>query len=468
MTQAENPVTFRWRSPSATVLVAVAASLSLNDFLLFPVQAAENGGGAFILMYVFFLLLMGIPLLTAELLLGKASRMDPPRMAQVLEMPARARFYWRGFSQMMLIAAVIVLAVYSIIGGWAMAYLVRAGGGLFLGVDAAESQQIFHSFHSSSETMMLWLTLFLLLCFSVMQNNDRRFLEQFVLRLMPVILVLLVIGLAYSLQQGDFARAVQFILYPDFSLLDSQTVLLALQRAFYTLTMGLGVMMMIGAHMPERASVVRVAVQVIGLDLVLSVLTGLSVNALLFSADLEPQMGNEVAFSILPVVFGSVSYGSVFGALFYLLLVLAALTTTVLLMEAPVQWLMRSYQYSRMRAAAMMCLVSGVIGLLGIFSYTLWADNTLTLTVNIGTQMYRLIHDATLQDGLIFVASNVLQPLVGLAICLYAGWFLTRTQTHQWLALPGQNGYEFWNFLIRYITPTLVLVVWLTSTGVIG
>lgn len=459
---------FRWRSSSVMVLVAAAASLSLNDFLLFPVQAAEHGGGAFVLLYMLFLLLLGAPLLVAEIMLGKASRVDPPRLASALQLSPRAVSYWKLISQLMLIAAVVVLSVYSIIGGWAMAYLVRAGAGVFLGINAQGAAAIFKQFHSSTEVMMLWLTLFLLACFVLLQQPARRQLEKALLWIMPAMLVLLLIGLVFSLIQGDFSRAAQFILYPDFARIDSQTVLLALQRAFYTLTLGLGVMMMIGSHMPESASVVRVSLQIIGLDLVLSLITGLSVNALLFAAELEPQMGNQVAFSILPVVFGSVSYGSLFGALFYLLLLLAALSSTVLLMEAPIQWLMRCYDYSRARAVMLMCLVSGVIGLLGILSYTLWVNDTFSLTVDIGSQVYRVVHDATLQDVLIYLASNLLQPLVGLAICLYAGWLLSRTQTHQWLGLQNQHWYEFWNFMIRYVTPTLVLVVFFSSSGLIG
>jgi len=243
--------------------------------------------------------------------------------------------------------------------------------------------------------------------------------------------------------------------------------LLALQRAFYTLALGLGVMLIYGSYLDQDVPIAYTAAQIIVIDLLFSIFTGLAINALVFSADLEPVLDDELAFRVLPVVFGSFQMGNVFGALFYLLLTMAALTTAVAILEAILTCYCLKFKHSRLKASIQLGIAVWLMGLGTIFSYSMWDDTGFTMTLYFGDEAYRLVNEAGFHDVIIYLSSHLLQPLVALFLALYVGWVIPRSASFEALDLPNRKLFEVWNILIRYITPALLFIVLLSTLGVL-
>ena len=459
---------FRWRSQSSMVIIAAGATLSLKDFLTFPVMAAENGGGAFIAMYALFLFLLGLPLLMSEFMLGRMSRGN---VVDALDQQAReqgASVFWKLVGWMSLLAALLLLSSYSVVSGWSLSYVFKTAFGVYTGATLDGANALFRAFKSNTEAMMLWHTLFIVLLVMISARSRRRGLEPIVRVLVPLMTLLLVVGVLYGAFSQGMAESVNYILYPDLSRVDAGTPLLALQRAFYTLLLGLGVMVIYGAYADEKVNIGYASFLVILVDLLFSIVTGLAINALVFSVDMQPVLDDELAFRVLPVVFGAMPLGYLFGALFYLFLALAAITTAVALMESLVSCFCARYGRNRLRAATQIGIIVWLIGLGSIFSYSLWQDEGITLAVYFADEAHRLVNNAGFNDIILFIASQLLQPLAALLLALFVGWKLPRVISHDALALRSRKLFELWNFAIRYIVPALLLIVLFSSLGVLN
>jgi NSS family neurotransmitter:Na+ symporter len=456
-----------WRGHTTFVVIAAGATLSLKDFLTFPVMAGENGGAAFLLMYVFFLVLLGLPLLISELLLGRMSRSNIVDALDTLAAEHKASIYWKIIGIFALLAGFLLLSSYSVVSGWSLAYSFKTAAGVYTGATLDGSNALFRNFQADAEAMTLWHTLFIVLIVTIAAQPLKQGLEKAFVVIVPIMAGLLVVGIIYALNSGGLLESVDYILYPDWSRVDSSMPLLALQRAFFTLALGLGVMTIYGSYMDEDIPLGYAAAQIIVVDLLFSIFTGLAINALVFSADLEPVLDDELAFRVLPTVFGSFIYGTVFGMLFFLLLAFAAVTTAVALLEAILTCYIAKFNLSRARGAIQLGVMMWLLGLGTIFSYSLWGDSGFTMTMNFGDEAYRLVNEAGLHDVVIFVSSHLLQPLVALFVALFVGWKLPRSLTFESLTLPNRHVFEVWNFVIRYITPVLILIVMLATLGVL-
>jgi len=463
-----NNSNFRWSSQSAFIVVSVGASLSLNDFLSFPVMAGENGGGAFLLMYAFFLLVLGLPLLMSEFMMGRMTRSNLVDALDLLATENGASIYWKVFGVLAIVAGFLILSSYSVVSGWSLAYFIKTGVGVYQGATLDGVKALFNSFQSNSEAMMLWHTLFVVVIVTISAQNLRKGLQRIFVLLVPVMAVLLVIGLFYAFYSGGMTQSVEYILYPDWSRVDAGMPLLALQRAFFTLALGLGIMVVFGAYLQEEVHIGYVSAQIIVIDLLFSVITGLAINALVFSANVQPVFDDELAFRVLPVIFGSYQYGTVFGALFYLLLTLAAITTAVAILEAVMNCYRLKYQQTRLRAASQIGFAVWLVGLGTIFSYSLWNDAGFTMTLYFGDEAYRVVNEAGFHDAVIFLSSHIMQPLVALFVALFVGWIIPRSVSYEALGLKNRKLFEIWNFSIRYITPILVFIVMLSTLGVLS
>jgi len=463
---SEAKLGFQWRSQSTFVVVAAGATLSLNDFLTFPTLAGQNGGGAFLILYILFLFLLGLPLMMGELLLGRISRTDPTHCFESLASEYKASVYWKSVGFVSVIAALLIVSTFSVIAGWSLAYFFKSAFGVYNQISAENAVIAFDSFMMDSERMALWHTLFVIMLVSIVSQPARISLQKLSMILVPSMVVLLLISLLLAGYSSGFTRSIQYLLYADFAAIDSETPLLALQRAFYTLTLGIGVMMAFGRYMPSRVSLGYSAGLVITVDLLFTIFIGIAINALTFSSGIQTGLDNQFAFKILPVVFGQFELGQIFGAMFFLLLVIAALTTSVALMESPVGYLVRQFNFSRLKSTVVIVTLVWLLGLGTVFSYSIWQDDGFTIALFFGDDAVRLVNNAGFHDVLVFLSSFLIQPLVALFLCLFVAWVIPREISFKELALPSRHWFEIWNYLIRYITPVLLLVVFLTSIGV--
>lgn len=462
-----NSPAFLWRSQTSFVLMAVGATLSLKDFLTFPVLAGQNGGGAFLLLYVFFLITLGLPLLMSEIMLGRISRQNPVSAIENLAKEHGASIHWKSIGGLALIAGFLILSSYSVIAGWSISYLFKMGFGVYVGATADGANNLFDLFRTDTERMMLWHTMFVLLFVAISAQGIRLGVEKIFFIIVPAMVVLLVIGLVYAVYSQGIEESLAFLFNVDFSKIDAEVPILALQRAFYTLALGVGVMMIYGSYLPDNISIARAATLVISIDLIFSICTGLAINALVFTAELTPVQDNELAFRVLPVVFGQFEYGHIFGALFYLLLTIAALTTSIALLEGVISWVMSKYQYTRLRAVIYTGIGVWFLGLGSVLSYSIWRDSGFTLALYFKDDAYRIINQANFQDGLIFISSHLIQPLVALFICLFAAWVIPRKVSFKGLNLKNRKMYEAWNFAVRYVTPMLIFIVLISTLGLL-
>jgi len=458
---------FHWRSQSAFVVVAAGATLSLNDFLTFPVLVGQNGGSAFLLLYLLFLIVLGLPLLMAELLLGRLGRSDPPRSFEILAAQQKSSVYWKSAGFLSMLAAFMIVSTFSVIAGWSLSYFFKSGLGVFSAMSADSVSRSFDEFIIDTERMMLWFTLFILLLVTISAQQLRNGIERFSLVLVPALFLLLVIGFMFAIYTPGFDQSVRVLLYVDFSNLNNNAPMLALQRAFYTLALGLGAMMVYGSYLPANSSIGYSAMLVIAIDVLFSIFIGLTINALTFSTGFEPSLDSQYAYRILPVVFNRLDSGYLGAALFFLMLLLAAITTSMALMEAIVSYFQRRYLFTRLKAAVLVGVCIWITGFGSIVSYSIWNGAGFTIAVFFGDDAVRIVNNASFHDMMMFTSSRVLQPLAALFICLFVAWVIPRETSYRELALPGKYYYESWNFMIRFITPVLLTIVLLNSFGMI-
>ena len=458
---------FQWRSQSTFVLIAAGATLSLNDFLTLPVLVGQNGGGTFLLLYTFFLFSMGMPLLMAELLLGRLGQSDPSRSLEILAGQQKASVYWKSLGFASMLAAFVIIAMYSVIAGWSLSYCFKSLMGVYNGVSADDVGQLFKDFVGDAERMMLWHTLFVILLVSISAQHSKFGLERLFQFIVPLILFILTCGFVLASNSPEFMRSVKFLLYADLANVDAQIALLALQRAFYTLALGVGVMMIFGSYLPSNISIGYSAGLIIVIDLLISIIIGLSLNTLVFVAGMEPAIVNQFAFRALPYAFSQFQYGELFGALFFLLLALASLTTTIALLEAPVRYIQRKFGIDRTKAAIYIGLAIWLFGLGAVLSYSVWSGNGFTVAFFLPVDAIRLVNNAGFHDVMVFFSSHLIQPLVALFLCVFVGWILPRSVAFNELRPSRRFWFELWNYSIRYVTPVLILVVALNSLGVV-
>ena len=465
MSSTENA--FTWRSQSAFVIVAAGATLGLNDFLTFPVLAVHNGGGAFLILYILFLFVLGLPLLMSELLLGRLSRSDPCSGLQTLSEQYKASVYWDLVGLGSMLAAFLVISTFSVVAGWSLAYTVRAAIGMFNGVTLEDARLLFEALTFDSERMALWHTLFVVLLVSISAQPPRHGIERAMLVLVPTMVLLLLIGLLLAVFSGGMGTSINSILQADFSAIDAHTPLLALQRAFYTLALGLGVMIALGRYLPESIPLGYSAALVVTVDLLFSIVTGLSINALMFSAGQQPGIDSQFAFRIMPVILDRFSSGGMFSMLFFMLMTIASLTTSIALIEAPITYLQRKRGYSRLRAAAYLGSGIWVFGLGVVLAHSVWNGDGFSLALFFEEKTVRLVNNAGFHDVLVFLSSHLIQPLAALFLSLFVAWKIPRTVSHQALGLSRHYNFEIWCYLQRYIVPVLMLVVILAAFGII-
>jgi len=465
MSQSTNG--FQWRSQSAFIIVATGATLSLNDFLTFPVLAGQNGGGAFLLLYAIFLFLLGLPLLMAELLIGRLGRSDPSRSFEILASQQNASVYWKTVGFVSLLAAFLIVATFSVIAGWSLSYVFKSGLGIYSSLTANSINSSFSEFLIDSERMMLWHTLFIILLITIGAQQLHKGIERISYLLVPGMIAIMVIGLIIASTSTGFEQSIRYLLHADFSMLDANAPLLALQRAFYTLALGLGAMIIYGSYLPANISIGYSAVLVITIDILFSIIVGLTINAMVFSAGMLPGLGSQFAYRILPDVFNQHASGQFFAVLFYMMLTIAALTTSLALMEGPVSYIQRKFSYSRIKSVVLLGMAIWTFGLGSIFSFSVWNGDGLTVALFYGGEAIRIVYNAGFHDVMVAISSHVIQPLAALFLCLFVAWVIPREVSHREFAMPGKYWYEIWNYLIRYITPVLLMIVALDTWGII-
>ena len=443
----------QWSSRLAFILAASGSAIGLGNIWKFPYLAGDNGGGAFVLVYLLSVVAIGIPIMIAETLIGRRGRQSPINTMRTLAEEAKASSFWSYVGWLGVIAGFMILSYYSVIAGWAMAYFFKINSALFEHIDAANSTKLFEAFKSSPEYLGIWHTLFLALTMFVVRKGVSGGLERLSRFMMPALLVMLIMLDFYAMGSGGFSQGMAFLFSPDFSKLTGEGVLVALGQAFFSLGLGMGSIMVYGSYLPSDVSIAKSSLFVTAADTLVALLAGMAIFPLVFANGLSPSMGPGLIFETLPIAFGQMPGGWFTGMLFFALIFFAAITSAVALIEPAVAFLSENKGMDREKA----CLFSGLgcwlLGLGTVFSFNIWADVKWL--------------DKTIYEWVDTLTAEIMLPVGGVLIAIFAGWVMARADSEAELKLHDPRHYQWWLILVRYVAPICVLLVFLDALGVI-
>jgi NSS family neurotransmitter:Na+ symporter len=443
----------QWSTRLAFVLAATGSAVGLGNVWRFPYIVGENGGGAFVLVYLLCILMIGLPIMMAEILLGRRGRQSPINTMLTVAREEGLNRGWGLMGWIGVVAGFLILSFYSVIAGWALAYVFKAGSGSFSGLDAEGSSEMFGAMLASPEALLAWHTIFMVMTAMVVARGVRSGLERAVTILMPALVVLLVILVGYSMAHGDFLGAVEFLLRPDFSALTANAVLLAMGQAFFTLSLGMGAIMVYGSYLSSDASVARTSAAVVASDTLVALLAGLAIFPILLAAGLSPGQGPGLIFVTLPLAFAEMPLGMFFGTLFFLLLVFAAWTSAISLIEPAVAFLVENLGLTRVFATTVVAIFAWLLGIAALLSLNVWSGFTL--------------FDKGVLDLLDYVTANIMLPLGGFLIAIFVGWRMSQSSVMSELRLRNIRAFRVWFFLVRYLAPVAIVVVFLRAVSLI-
>ncbi len=450
----------QWSSRLAFILAATGSAVGLGNVWKFPYIAGENGGGAFVLVYLFCIAVIGIPIMMAEVMIGRRGRQSPINTMRTLAYEEKASRRWQLLGWAGVLAGFLILSYYSVIAGWAIAYVFRAGSGVFTGLTADGVQSIFHNLVGEAERLLAWHTIFMIMTMMVVARGVSGGLEKAVRLLMPALFALLLVLVGYAWNSGSFEQGARFLFEPDFSKITANGVLIAMGHAFFTLSLGMGAIMVYGSYLPDNASIAKTSIAVSLMDTVVALLAGMAIFPIVFANGLEPAAGPGLIFQTLPIAFGHMDGGAFFGMLFFVLLVFAAWTSAISLIEPAVAWLVENKGMTRVFASVVAGGLTWLFGLLTVLSFNIWSD------VKPLSAIY-IFRDSTIFDLLDYLTANIMLPLGGMLIAIFVGWSMTRDSSVDELAMKDGFFYRLWRFLVRYITPLAVFIVFLNAIGVI-
>ncbi|MEZ5515209.1 MAG: sodium-dependent transporter [Steroidobacteraceae bacterium] len=446
-----------WSSNVGFLLAAVGSAVGLGTIWRFPYSLGVSGGGAYIFAYLIAVALIVLPILMAEMMIGRRAQRSPPAAIEALARESGATPAWRWVAIVQFLGAFIVLAFYCVVGGWTLAYLPLISQGAFANHSASEVQAVFDELNGSAPRLLTWHAVFLALTAGISFGGVRAGIEKMTKVLMPLFFVMLT-GLAvYASQVGDFSAAATFLFAADFSKLTAEGWLNALGQAFFSIGAGATVYIAYASYAGESLHITRAAWIIVAAVTVVSVVAGLAIFPLVFSYGLSPASGPGLAFVTLPLVFAQMPGGTYFGALFFVLLFVAAVTSSISMLEVTVSWLEERYSISRHAAVLWAAVVAWLLGVLAVLSFNVLSDvHPLGFIEPFATK--------TFFDLFNEFAANILLPVGGLCIIVFAGWIVApAVVAEQFRLAQGSVGFRLWRLLIRYLAPLALLTVFIYS-----
>jgi NSS family neurotransmitter:Na+ symporter len=419
----------------------------------------ENGGGAFVLVYLLCIFLIGIPVMMAEVIIGKRGRSTPANALAHVAVESGHSSHWSLVGTIGVLAGFLILSFYAVIAGWAVAYVYFAGAGEFSAAAAIPETNsdvigaLFTDLITSVPQLLIWTSAILVAAVYVISKGVKNGLETAITYLMPALFILLVGIMLYSAVVGDFAAAFNFMFHVDFSQLTIEGALVALGHAFFTLSLAMGIMMIYGAYLPKGVSIVKTSITIAIADTVVALIAGLAIYPIVFAHGLEPSAGPGLLFQSLPLAFGSMPFGDVVGVLFFIMIVFAAFTSVIALLESPTAYLVERQQVSRTTAAIVAGVGVWILSLCSIYSFS-GAEWT-KLSFGMGGDIFEFLD---------YLTANILLPLGGIFISIFAGWIIKPEILKEELNISAFS-FSVIQVLLRFIAPIGILLVFANAIG---
>lgn len=442
-----------WSSRLAFILAVTGSAVGLGNIWKFPYMVGQNGGGAFVLVYLACVLAVGLPIMMSEIIIGRRGRRNPVTSMALLGEEEGGSRKWGSVGIAGVITGFLILSFYSVIAGWVLAYIFKLASGSFSNANTTLVVSSIQELTGSWQQAGIWHTVFMLLTVLVVSRGVERGLERAVTLMVPALIGILLILLGYSVISGEFLRAIEFLFKPDFSAIDGSIILAAMGQAFFTLSIGMCTVMAYGAYLPQDTSIIGTAAAVVSADTGIALLSGLVIFPVVFANGLDPSSGPDLIFQALPLSFGNMPGGQLFGTLFFVLVSFAALTSAISLMEPAVAWMVEVASLSRARASVYIGVTVWLLGWLSVLSFNVLKD----------FKFWR----GTFMDNFDYLTSNIMLPLGGLLVTIFCGWVMCRNSTADELNAGTGRIYQAWHFLTRYIAPVAVILVFLNAVGLL-
>ena len=440
-----------WSSGTTFILAAVGAAVGLGNIWKFPYVVGVSGGGAFVLVYILCVVLIAVPILIGEILIGRLGGKSPPvAMAEVAADSGRSRA-WSIVGWMGVITGYLIATFYTVIAGWTLAYIFKALTG-FSGAAAGDVAGQFDELLASPGTLMIWATIFMFFTLFIVARGLHGGIEKAVKFLMPSLFVMLLVMIGYAAIAGDFGAGLSFLFSADFSKIDAPAVLSAIGQAFFSIGVAMGLMMAYGSYVPKSVSLTKASVIIAVADTVVAILAGLMIFPIVFANGLDPAEGPGLIFKTLPTAFADMPGGSIFGALFFLLLAFAAITSNISIIEPIVAYGRDRWGWSRIKGCTVFGIIAWLIGMLSVFSFNIWSDVT-------PLGMFKVFEGKTFFDLIDYLTANLLMPLGGILIALFVGWRLKKEHLESELSFSSPLVAQAWLILMRFVAPAAILWV---------
>lgn len=458
----------KWSSRFAFVMAAVGSAVGLGNLWRFPAEAGVNGGGAFVIFYIFCVILIGLPVLLSETLIGRAGQSSAIESMKNVARESGASPLWSLGASLGVVGSFLILTFYGVIAGWVIYYAGIFGndvlsslssgtlsGGAFADLNAEEIQQILPTLHGNSTMMIAMQALFMAVTILVVARGVHGGIEKVAVWLMPSFFMLFLGVTGYSLLTGDAGRAFNFLFSFNASrLLDPAVQLSALGQALFSLSLGSAMMITYGAYASRDTNLAKTSGVIAAADTLVAVIAGLAIFPIVFAAGLSAGGGPTLLFATLPTAFQSMPFGSLIGLLFFIMVFFAALTSTVALLEAPVSWAVMRFNANRAMLAVTFGVLTFIIGAWASFSFNSQAKLFLfDFGIFAGQNVFGVLDKIT---------SNVLLPLSALLVAIFVGWIADKRIVDEQNGLSGAP-LIIWRFLIAWLCPLVIGVILITG-----
>ena len=440
-------------SKIGVILATVGCAVGLGNIWRFPYMLGENGGAAFLLVYISCILFLGIPVMITEFFIGRYSRKNAAGAFKVMAPGTK----WSVIGYNGVAAAFLILGYYAVVSGWTLEYIVQAFSGSLEGKNATDFADEFTAFSTGVFRPILWTVVFIALTHIIIISGVKEGIERASKVMMPVLFLILIALCVRSITLPGASEGLTFLFNPDFSKIDSSVVLSAMGQAFFSLSIGMGCLITYASYFGKQTNLQTTALQVTILDTLVAVLAGVMIFPAVFSFGIEPTTGPELVFITLPNVFEQLPFGNIWSFVFFVLLALAALTSTISLHEVSTAYVHEEYHVSRKKAAVIVSIGVTILGILSSLSMGLLKSYTL-----FGLNFFNLLD---------FVTAKIMLPLGGMMICIFTAKRVDKLLLKEEVTNHGTIRFYFFNtyaFFVKYIAPIAIGLIFLNELGLLN
>jgi NSS family neurotransmitter:Na+ symporter len=436
-----------WGSSIGFIMACVGSAIGLGNIWKFPYITYQNGGGAFVIVYLIAILLVGLPIIVAEMMVGRHGRSN---VFLTFKKLSGNSIFWKSVGALCLFTAALILSYYSVVAGWTLEYFWKSISGGLATITVHDSSSVFGSFVMNGWKQIFYHTVFMFFTgFIIIRGTSG--IERAVKILMPILFIFVIVIASLSIYTHGISNTLNFMFSFDIKDLTPHSVLEAVGHAFFTLSIGMGTMMIYGSYLSKQESLIRSGLWIALLDTLIALMACFMMYPIILGTNMQLSESSSMLFTALSIQFNSLPGGGLIGGMFYLLVAFAALSSTISLLEPVVSFVEDTFEWNRIKSTV---ISAGCIWLLGVGAALSNGASTFFTELKV-------------MERFDYLASNWTLPVGGVLIAIFCGWFLSDKEKIEELLDSERKLYKSWNFIIRYVSPVLVFIVILNKIGII-